>query len=566
MPFSDARADHALEFMSLCPHIKGKSAKAGLTLGDTWMDFQTEGLREMFGRVDNRGRRRYRVAFWYLPKKCGKSTLASAVALYGLFGDGEEGPEVYSVAKDREQASRVFDVAAEMRNRMPDLRAISRKIEHRKTLVYAARSGFYKVLAADADGTHGIIPSLVIFDEIHAQKDRRMWTAIEESTRTAEREEPLIFVITHAGDRPDGLWFELYEHGRAVAAGEREDPKFFPVIWGAEKDDDWTDPEVWRKSNPGLGQLVSEEEVAAACSRAQLIKSAERAFRLYQLNQIMDESMSWVHMAQWDACAQAPDERSLVGQACFAGMDLSSTTDMSALALVFPRDDGTHDTLIWYWVPEENAAERAQRDRAPYLEWIDEGLLCATPGWQIDYAFIRACLVGPTPLVRQAAAVAASEGLPFDAEEALWLAKARLAKAGLPPDGLADRYKIVEVAYDPWNATQLAIQLEEEDGFRMVQCRQGYATMNAPMKDLEGLVLSKKIRHGGHPILRWNVANVAVKEDPAGNVQPEKKKSRGRIDGFAALVMALGTAMLHRTDDAGDYVHEGIRWLGGAAE
>ncbi|WP_425154694.1 terminase large subunit [Candidatus Palauibacter sp.] len=552
MGFDAARAAHALDFMSLCPLIKGASAKLGLTLGDVWLDYQVDGLRELFGRVDDQGLRQYRIAFWFLPKKSGKSTLAAAVALYGLFADGEEGPEVYSVAKDRDQAALVFDVAAQMRVRMPELKAVSTIREHLKTISYPARSGFYKVLTADAAGTHGIIPSFVVFDEIHTQKDRRMWAAIEESMRTVERREPLLFVITHAGEDTDTLAYELWEHAKAIQAGERTDPQFFPMIYGADPGDDWTDPAVWRKAIPGLGKLVLEKEIAAAVERAKVMPSAQYDLRRYQLNEWLEGGIGWIDLADWDACSGPVPEDELVGRECTAGLDLSSTTDMTALGLVFAREDGTHDTLMWYWVPEENAGERGRKDHAPYLEWIDQGRVCATPGARVDYAFIRACLVGPDPLVKQAAAVAESRGHAFDAEEALWAARSRLARAGLPENGLSSKYRIAEIAYDPWNATQLAIQLEEEDGFRMVETRQGYRSLNGPMKELEALVAARQLRHGGHPVLRHNVAGVRIKEDAAGYVQPNKKRSRSRIDGVVALLMALGASMLRRHEEERD--------------
>jgi phage terminase large subunit-like protein len=273
-------------------------------------------------------------------------------------------------------------------------------------------------------------------------------------------------------------------------------------IAAAGKDDDWTDPEVWKKANPSFGITVNADQFAEDCKEAQESPAKENSFRRYRLNQWTEQDVRWLNMEKWDACAGLTAD--LVGRSCCGGLDLSSTTDLSAFVLVFPNDDGTFDALAWFWVPEEGARRRERRDRVPYWQWIKDEYIEATPGEAIDHDRIRAKI-----------------------------------------NELGKRYRIEGIAIDRWNATQLATQLDG-DGFEIVPFGQGYASMTWPTKKLEEVVLSGRLRHGGNPVLRWMAGNVSIEKDAADNWKPSKKKSRERIDGIVALIMGLERATAYQ--------------------
>ena len=292
-----------------------------------------------------------------------------------------------------------------------------------------------------------------------------------------------------------------------------DDRVFLPVIYEATLDDDWTDPEVWAKANPNLGVSVSMEYLERECRRARETPTYENTFKRLHLNMRTQQDVRWLSLEQWDACggdsigAGGPiDEEELHGQECFVGLDLSTTTDVSALVMVFRDEDGVVTLVPRFRIPSDNAKKRENRDRVPYVTWARQGLIEMTPGNVVDYDVIRTRI-----------------------------------------NELGEVFEIREIAIDPWNATQLSTQLQG-DGFDVVTFGQGYKDMTAPTKEWEKLVVSRKLNHGGNPVLRWMAGNVAVEMDAAGNVKPSKKKSTERIDGIVAGIMALGRAMLQPED------------------
>ena len=435
-----------------------------------------------------------------MPKKNGKSTLFSGLSLYLLAGDREPGAEVYSAAVDRDQASIVFNESANMVEASPHLSSRLDVIRSTKRIVFHRTRSFYKALSADVPTKEGLNAHGVLIDELHAQRTRDLWDTLRYAG--ASRRQPLHLSVTTAGFDRHSICREQHDYARHVLDGTFEDLSFFAFIKAAADEDDWTDPEVWRKANPSFGITVNEDQFAEDCREARESPAKENTFRRYRLNQWTEQEVRWLSMEKWDACAAAvPD---LDGMICYGGLDLSSTTDVTALALVFPDDD-VHYVLPFFWVPEEGARQRERRDRVPYVEWIREGMIEATPGEVIDYDRIRRRV-----------------------------------------NELAERYDVREIAIDRWNATQLATQLTD-DGFEIVAFGQGYASMNWPTKKLEELVLGGRLAHGGHPVLRWMAGNVSIETDAADNWKPSKKRSPERIDGIVALVMAL--AMVHETDD-----------------
>jgi phage terminase large subunit-like protein len=442
-----------------------------------------------------------------LPRKNGKSELAAAVALYGLLADGETGAEVYSAASDRDQAGLVFGVAAQMIRQDPELDDQCYIVESQKRIVHRSSGSFYKAISAEAYSKHGFNASMVIYDELHAARDRRLYDVL--STSMGARNQPLLLVISTAGfDRHSILW-ELYSHAKKVQENPALDPTFLPILYEAPPDAAWTHRRVWKRANPALGDFRSLEEMQILAKRAQEIPAQENTFRRLYLNQWTEQASRWIQMAAWDACQAPIDRAALAGRRCYVAMDLSSTTDLTALVAVFP-DAAGFQVLAQCFVPAERIADRSRRDRVPYEQWARDGVLTTTPGPAVDYEAVRRAVL------------------------------ARVAE-----------FDVQMVAYDPWNATDLVSRLEKQDGVPCVAIRQGFGALSAPTKSLEKAILSRRLRHNGDPILRWCVSNVAVESDPAGNLKPSKVASTERIDGVVALIMAVD--LMDRNVEAPEY-------------
>jgi len=502
----DPGPDEKVRLINQLTHTKGPFAGQPFNLRP-WQERRN--IRPLFKTNPATGRRQYRTCLRMMPRKNGKTELCAALALDGLLFDGEMGAEVYSAAADKEQAALVFHVAAQMIRADAELSAACELVDSQKRIVHRKSGSVYRAISAEAYSKHGFNASRVIYDELHAAPTRELWDVLASST--GARAQPLVMAISTAGyDRHSILW-ELYQHAKKVQAHPEIDPTFLPVIYEAPEGADWTDEAVWHRANPALGDFRSLEEMRAACQRAKEIPAQEAAFRRLYLNQWTEQAVRWIALASWDACCAPIDRAALVGKRCYVGLDLSTTTDLTAAVAVFPDADGAGFTVLpEFFCPADKIPLRVTRDRVPYDEWARRGLLTAIPGPTIDYERVRALLHE-------------------------W----------------DDAYDLRMVAYDPFNATDLIARLEQTDGLTCVRMRQGKASLSAPSKGLEKAVLERTLRHDGHPILRWNVANVAVDIDHAGNIQPSKQKSTERIDGVAALVMALDA--MHR-DQAGPAV------------
>lgn len=458
-------------------------------------------IRPLFGWKRADGTRRYRRAIIWVPRKNGKTELAAGVALLTLIGDGEPGGQVFSIAKDKDQASIVFKKAGAMVNLSPEL---GRLLETYKTSIYCPQlNGAFKPLSGTPGGKHGLSMSGLVGDEIHEWPDGDLYDFVHQSS--GARRQPLEFLISTAGEHKTYGW-EVWDYCQKLLAGDIDDPDTLVVVYAAAPDDDWTQPETWRKANPNLGVSVKLEYLEAECRRARDLPRLENNFKRYHLNLWVEQAVRWIQMERWDACAGEHDWRELPerlkGKRAFAGNDLSQTIDLTATVLVFPPQEGLErwTVLPRFYVPEARVAERVKRDRAPYDKWVREGALVTTEGNVVDYDFVK-------------------EQHRRDAET----------------------YQLVKVGFDPWNAMQLMLQLQGE-GMPVEQVRQGYLTLSGPSKELERLLLDEDLAHGGHPVLRWCAQNVAIETDAAGNIKPSKAKSTERIDGIAALVTALAMA------------------------
>jgi phage terminase large subunit-like protein len=481
-------------FRQFLRHSKGEWASKPFELLDwQWQDI----VGPLFGWLRPNGTRRYRRGYIEIPKKNGKSCLFSGLSLYLLLADHEPGAEIYSAAVDRDQASIVFAEAANMAESSPQLASRLKIVRSTKRIVDHQSRSFYRALSADVPAKEGLNAHAILIDELHAQRSRELWDTLRYAG--ASRRQPLHLAITTAGFDRHSICWEQHDYALKVLEDTIEDLAFFGYIRAADADDDWTDPEVWKKANPSFGITIGAEAFAEDCREAQESPAKENSFRRYRLDQWTEQDIRWLSMEKWDACDRFPED--LEGRECFGGLDLSSTTDLTALVLVFPDDNKNYfDVLPFFWVPEEGARQRERRDHVPYLQWIRQGHLAATQGDVIDYDVIRKRI-----------------------------------------NELQEQFNIREIALDRWNATQLATQLTG-DGFTIVPFGQGYSSMNAPTKKLDELVRAGKLSHGGHPVLRWMAGNVSLETDAADNWKPSKKKSIERIDGIVALIMGLDRA------------------------
>ncbi len=501
-PYYDRdRADHAVAFINLLKHTKGEWAGQPFDL----IPWQEKIIRDLFGTLKPSGYRQYNTAYVEVAKKNGKSELAAAIALLLTCGDGEYGAEIYGCASDRQQASIVFDVAVEMVGQCPALKSRIRPVLSQKRLVYKPLNSFYQVLSSEVASKHGYNVHGVVFDELHAQPNRKLYDVMTKGSGDARRQ-PLFFLITTAGTDRNSICWEVHQKAEDILNGRKHDPTFYSVIYSAGDDEDWTDPKVWARVNPSLGITVDIEKLQVACENAKQNPAEENLFRQLRLNQWVKQSIRWMPMEKWDRCGFPVDMDSLVGRECYGGLDLSSSIDVTAFVLVFPpeTEDDKYQALPFFWIPEDNIDLRVRRDHVPYDIWEKQGYLKTTDGNVVHYGFIETFI-----------------------------------------EELGMRYNIREIAFDRWGAVQMTQNLEGL-GFTVVPFGQGFKDMSPPTKELMKLTLEEKIAHGGQPVLRWMMDNIFVRTDPAGNIKPDKEKSTERIDGAVALIMALDRSLRHQ--------------------
>jgi len=530
--FSQSKADHAIEFIeTLCSHVKGRWAKKPFRL----MDWQIKDvIVPAFGTLKENGKRQYRIVYIEVPKKCGKSELASCFALYGLCGDGEHGAEVYSAAGDRDQASLVYFPAAEMVRTHPTLRKRLTVIDSRKRIVDHQTASFYQVLSSETYTKHGLNPSMIIFDELHAQPTRELWDVLTVGTDIA-REQQMIVVITTAGIRdPESIGWKIHKYAKDVKDGIIKDETFLPVIYAAEDEEDWENEQIWIGANPSLGHIFDIENLRHHYQEVKNRPDEVNNFLRFRLNIWTSGLIEAFPMKAWQACTGLPIvEKRLKGRKCYGGLDLASVSDITSFSLVFPPDDinQKYTILVWNWLPEDVIHERTMKDSVPYEAWVKQKWIQTTPGNATDYNFI-------VQKIKQ----------------------------------LSNLFDIQEIAFDRWGSPLIINDLVNECGFQvdikvpgphLIQFGQGFKSMSPPSKELIRLTLEQKIWHGGNPVLTWAVNNIVFSQDAAGNLKPDKGKSSEKIDPIVATIMALARATVK---ESGTSIFEDLSGFGDDAE
>lgn len=503
--FDADEADEKVAFFHECLTFTIGRLKGEPFILERWQRAIVENL---FGWKRQDGTRRYRECLIYVPRKNGKTELVGGLGNILAAIDGEPSAEVYCAAAEKGQARKIFNAAKTMVNAEEELSA--RAKVYNNSIVFPETESFLQVLSSEAYSKHGFNASGILIDELHAQPNSDLVDVL--ATSVGSRDQPLTIYITTADFDRQSICNDTYDLGCSVRDGCHDpsgfkDFEFLPVIYEMTKDDDWTSREVWKKANPNYGVSLKIDYMESRFKRAQALPSFANTFKRLHLNFRTGQNVLWLPMEKWDACASVGvDEKQLRGQECFGALDLSSTTDLTAFVLVFREPGGAIRIVPHFWLPrgvtEEDLFQRNKRDGVRYDLWESQGRIELTEGDTVDYDRIRA-------KVNEVGAV----------------------------------HNIREVAFDDWNATQLTTQLDG-DGFTMVKFIQGFHSFNPPCKEFERLVVSGKCYHGGHPILRWMAKHVSIESDAAGNIKPNKKKSKHRIDGIVGAVMGLGRAMV----------------------
>lgn len=489
---------------------------------DKWQ--RDEIVMPLFGWMREDGTRRYRTAYIEIPKKNSKSSLCSGFSLYGLVADNEDGAEVYTAAASRDQATIVYREAANMVKASPELSRRITLTESTKHMLFEQKSSIYKALSADAGTNEGLNISMLIMDEMHAQRDDLFWNTLMYGG--AARRQPLIIIITTAGVDQDGICYEYHDKAMQIMEGIQEDDAFFAYVKSAEwamkragKDEErrqnvWKDERVWHEANPALGSILAIDDFRQAYRDAIKSPRLQNAFKRYRLNIWTEQQERWLDMDHWAACGEPLDEDELAGEPCYAGLDLASVSDLCSFELDFPTMG--HAVISNFWVPRAAVNTRIEKGDFSFEQWEKAGLLRVTEGNVTDYDVIRE-----------------------DIKE------------------MAERFGLQKIAIDRWNSTQITTQLMS-DGIEMVRFGQGFGSMNAPSKALEKLVNGHALRHGGHAVLAWCARNVTTQESPTGDIKPVKVKGRNKIDGIVALIMALGLSIAEPIQERSTYETNGL--------
>jgi phage terminase large subunit-like protein len=505
-------ARHAIEFIErLCRYTEGAWAGKPFVL----LPWQRALVGNLYGWKRPDGTRRYRQAHILIPRKAGKTELAAALALYHLLADDEPTPEVVGIARDRSQAKLCLTRASRMALAEP---LIAQRTEQYQGRLVAPQSyGVYKVLSADAPSAHGLHVSAAIADEVHAMENRReLWEAV--MTAMGARQQPLMVSITTAGVLRESLEHDLFTYGQRVCEQTISNPSFLPCLHYADAEAPWDKEETWRQANPSLGYTTKVEWYEQEAKRAHDQPSYESPFRTYYLCQHITAAERWIRMSEWEGCMEEIDLDRLRGLPCYMGIDLAQTTDLSCVSVVWV--DG--DRLIvrcWSFAPEVGAQIRARRDGVPYLEWSRRGWLTITGGDTTDYSYILKQI-----------------------------------------DELAQRFRPRIIGYDPYNAQNLAHELESK-GLNVVRVPQSFLNLSTPTRMWERAISGKKLSHDGNPVLSWAMSNTVIERDASENPRPSKRRSVERIDPVVASIIAVAASLHDERQAASVYEERGLIWL-----
>lgn len=500
--FNEKKAARAVNFFKFVRHSKGKWAGKQFELSP-WQYFIVWCI---FGFENADGSRRFNYVYIEVARKNGKSTFMAVLGLYLLIADKEAGADIYSAATTHKQAKIVFDEAKNMVKKSPALSKIAGVFQN--NIHVTSTLSKFEPVSSEYDTLDGLSPHGGIIDEYHAHKSDGVYNVLKSGM--GARENPLLMVITTAGFNKESACYYERKTAIDILKGIKTQDNYFAIVFTLDENDDWENPENWHKANPNIDisinlKFLEKEYLSAKNNPTKLVN-----FLTKNLNVWTDAQDVWIKDKDWQACTGLIDLEKLKGCECYGGLDLSSNRDLTALCLLFPKENGLFEVIWYYWLPEMTAQDRIKRDNVAYDLWHKQGYIKYTPGNIIDYDFIFSEITGKT-FAGQSTEKPCINGL----------------------------YDLKSIAYDRYNATQIVLSLQDA-GIKLTPFGQGHISMNTPTKEIENLVLSLKINHGGNPVSRWMVSNVAIKKDPAGNIKIDKEKASEKVDGIVALVMAYG--------------------------
>lgn len=497
---NEKKALKVIEFIQMLKHTGDFFGKPFVLL-----PWQTEVISDVYGTVREDGKRQYETAYLEIPKKNGKTELVAALSVYHLVCD-PPGGQIYCAAAERTQAALAYTAAKTMIEQSKVLSKMLKIRDSTKEIINTKTGTFLRVLSAEAYSKHGLNPSVVIIDELHAHKKRDLYDTLTFGSGAA-REEQLVWIITTAGDDPDrkSVGWEVHDQARKLIDGEIQNPTMYAKIFTAPENCDIYDEKNWFLANPSLGVTIPVENVRKEAIKAKNSEAAEKLFRWLRLNQwIALKTIGWLPLTLWDETQGEWARADMFGRECYLGIDLSTTTDLTAMCCLFPpqEEDEQWKFFIDAWIPEENMKEREKRDGVPFSNWVKHGFIRATPGDCVDYSYLA--------------------------------------------NYIEDTAKDFQVKYycgDPWHLEMLRQLLPEQEQDKFLQIPQSMAGMSPAMHELERMFRSKQIQHAQNPCGRWAFGNVVVAADGNENVKPMKNRSRDRIDPICALIDAMAAAI-----------------------
>ncbi|MFP1683350.1 terminase large subunit [Alloalcanivorax sp. C16-1] len=521
--FDEWHACDVCDFLEKLPHVEGKWDSPTIELHPSHIFFlvQLFGFRRNepismpgWGEDGKFHPRRFTSALFAVARKNAKSTLASGILLYCECCEPEEGAQIISAATTFPQASIIFNTAKRMVEKTPDLQEAFGLEVWAKAVTRFETGSTLKPIHAKASTQDGLNPSHTALDEIHAHKTPDLLNVL--TSAAGARANPLWLYTTTEGYVNAGPWADIRQFARKLLEGVfgHDADHFLAVFYAVDPDDKDFDEAVWRKANPLMDvnpHLMAAIRKEAVEARQMPSKLAE--FRIKRLNRQASTADGWVNLGKWKKCAGAVDLEWLADYPCWGGLDLASTTDIGALRLVW-LVDGVAYTHGWRWAPEAAVAFRTERGTVPYASWVEAGLLKQTDGDVTDYAVIEQDILD-----------------------------------------LRDRFNIQEIAYDPWNASDLVNRLVAEE-VPMIQFIQGTKSYHPAMQALERAYIGKKLVHGGDPLLLWCASNLVARRDVNLNMAPDKKRSADKIDDMAALLMAISRATGGAEEEAPESIYD----------
>lgn len=523
--FSEAKAQRAVKFFESLKHTKGQFYGQPFLL----LDWERQIIRDVYGTLKDDGMRQIKYVYVEIPKKNGKSELAAGFALYQLYADGEKHGEVYGCAADKDQASLVFDVAVDMVEQVPTLKKRSRENLSTKKITDRRSGSFYKVMSAEAYTKHGLNLSACVIDELHAQPSRGLWDVMTFGAGDARRQ-PLWVIITTAGEDPDrvSIGWEEHEYAMKILSGEIVDPTWYVVIYSYEGDDIYNEAN-WYKANPSLGVTIQIESVREAAEKAKVKPAEERLFRWLRLNQwILTKLTTWQPISLFDSTVGDWKRDELLGKDCYLGLDLSTTTDLSALSVIFPPQGSQYDWRVFWkaWIPEVNMLERIKKDHVPYDIWARDGWITVTQGDVVDYTRVRDDILEIKKFHKV---------IELDADRAF----ASMLLQELEANGITcvDIPQTFKDLTDPLNQTEILLKGKKEVG---------------DVKPVSGTLLTGRMTHEANPVARWCFGNTSIATNGQGFIK-YVKEHRGksvvrtkRIDLVASWVTGMARARFYK--------------------